>query len=167
MSQSSQCMINPVDAMRILVTHRLRWVVPTVIITAAAAGYAFLRTPVWEASQPLLVRDEAAGSLMLLATAACLVAGRFAEQLATASALRWGLALAMLVGSAAIWQRRRLRYACRRLGAVIDVGRRGPGICRAVVWATTAAPVLLLTVAASLIQITGTSPGGQLELISH
>jgi uncharacterized protein involved in exopolysaccharide biosynthesis len=39
------------------------WLVPTVFGTLAAAGHAVLRQPAWRASQALLIRDEAAGSL--------------------------------------------------------------------------------------------------------
>jgi uncharacterized protein involved in exopolysaccharide biosynthesis len=44
------------------VIHRpLRWIVPAAVIAAAAFGYAVVRSPKWEASQSLVVRDEAVG----------------------------------------------------------------------------------------------------------
>src|SRR3989339_835815 len=39
------------------------WVVPTVVMAASALGYALTRSPVWEASQAFVVRDEALGSM--------------------------------------------------------------------------------------------------------
>ncbi len=45
-----------------LITYRWRWIVPTVLITTLALGYALVRTAKWQATQALLVRDEANGS---------------------------------------------------------------------------------------------------------
>ena len=57
-------------------------------------------------------------SLLLAASALpLLIAGRFATDLAVASALRWALAIGFAVCSIAVWQRERLVEACRRLRA--------------------------------------------------
>jgi len=104
--------------------------------------------------------QELVSGLLLAATMPCLVAARFAGHQATASALRWGLAVALAVLSAAVWHRARLLRWLRRAGAVIEVGARGPGISRAVLLATTAGPILLLTVVVALMQMAGISPHG-------
>ncbi len=46
-----------------LKTHWRLWVVPTAVLTVLAVGYAVLRSPVWEASQAFVVRDEAIGAM--------------------------------------------------------------------------------------------------------
>jgi len=104
--------------------------------------------------------DGLAAGLLLAATVPCLVAGPFAVQQATASALRWGLAVGLVAGSAAIWQRQRVLGWCRRLGAVVEVGPNGPSVGRTVLLATTAGPIVLLTVAAALLQLAGVAPSG-------
>ncbi|MCE5303940.1 MAG: hypothetical protein LLF97_12650 [Planctomycetaceae bacterium] len=44
----------------LLRTHVRLWLVPTVTIVALAVAYAFLHEPTWEASQALILRNEAA-----------------------------------------------------------------------------------------------------------
>lgn len=47
------------------IVHRPRlWVLPTVAVTLLALGYAIVRQPTWPASQALLMRDEAVGSVV-------------------------------------------------------------------------------------------------------
>ncbi len=43
----------------VLRRHALLLVIPTVVCTVLAAGYAFFRAPTWEASQTVLLRNEA------------------------------------------------------------------------------------------------------------
>jgi uncharacterized protein involved in exopolysaccharide biosynthesis len=50
------------DVLRLLRTYPLRWLLPTIAIAAAVALYAKTRPTTWEASQALMVRDEAAGT---------------------------------------------------------------------------------------------------------
>ena len=103
---------------------------------------------------------ELVSSLLLAATVPCLVAGRFAGDLAVASALRWGLAGCFLVVSAAIWGRKRLLRVCRQARMSVDLDRSGSWIAHGVSLATTALPVLALTVVAAFCQFGGTKPGG-------
>ena len=42
-----------------LVAYRWLWLLPTLLLPLAALGYARLRPAVWEASQGLLLRDDA------------------------------------------------------------------------------------------------------------
>lgn len=51
------------DASSTLSKHWRLWVVPTVAMTFLAAGYALMRPTAWQASQAILVRDEAVGAL--------------------------------------------------------------------------------------------------------
>jgi succinoglycan biosynthesis transport protein ExoP len=51
------------DPIRFIVEHRYRWLVPTVTVASLATLFALLRPDTWEASQSLVVRNEAAGNL--------------------------------------------------------------------------------------------------------
>lgn len=53
----------PMEFVRLLFRYPLRWIVPTVLIAAVALVYAVGRKDVWEASQALIVRNEAAGNV--------------------------------------------------------------------------------------------------------
>ena len=55
---------SPRDVLRILATHKRHWLIPALIVTVAAAAYAVVRKPTWEASQALIVRNEAANNGM-------------------------------------------------------------------------------------------------------
>jgi hypothetical protein len=103
---------------------------------------------------------ELVSSLLLAATVPCLVAGRFSGDVAVASAMRWGLAGAFLVVSATIWGRTRLSAACEKARMNVDISRNGSLIAHAMSLATTALPILALTVVAALCQFTGAKPGG-------
>ncbi len=49
------------DILKILRTYPFRWLVPAVLVTALTVVYAVGRPATWEASQALMVRDEASG----------------------------------------------------------------------------------------------------------
>ena len=83
-------------------------------------------------------RAELTSLLLVAATVPCLVAGRFAGDLAVASALRWGLAVCFLVLSAAIWGRKRLLRVCRLAHAGVDLDLGGWLAAHGVTLATTA-----------------------------
>lgn len=53
----------PADVARLLTTHYRRWLIPAVCIATLAGGYALFKGNTWEATQALMVRDEAAGKL--------------------------------------------------------------------------------------------------------
>lgn len=105
---------------------------------------------------------ELLSGLLLAATLPCLIAGQFVGQLAVGSALRWGLASCFIACSAAVWLRRDLLRACRRVGATIEVDSAGPRIARAALVVVAALPVLVVTVQAASLQLSGTSPAGPL-----
>ncbi len=49
------------DVVHAVIGHPLRWLLPVVVFTTLGALYAFLKPATWEATQALLVRDEAVG----------------------------------------------------------------------------------------------------------
>ena len=51
----------PGDVFKLLRRYPLRWLLPALLITGLAVVYAKMRPAVWEASQALMVRDEANG----------------------------------------------------------------------------------------------------------
>lgn len=104
-------------------------------------------------------KAQTVGAMLLLATVPYLAAWQFAAPLAAASALRWLLAGICLVGSAAIWCRRPLKGFARRIGGSIEEGS-GPAVAQVAILASTALPVLGLTILAALVQLTGTKPPG-------
>lgn len=53
----------PADVARLFMVHYRRWLIPAICIAALAAGYAVVKDNTWEATQALMVRDEAAGKL--------------------------------------------------------------------------------------------------------
>ena len=61
MSHHSKQPVTPLDVIRILRDHPRRWIVPTVIVTVAAAAYAMTHATAFDATQALMVRDEAMG----------------------------------------------------------------------------------------------------------
>jgi len=105
-------------------------------------------------------REELIGTLLLAAVLACLIAGQFAGSLAVASAARWGLAAVFALGSIAVWNRKYLLAWCRQTQTRVDAGPHGARAARITLLATTAGPVLGLTLLAALLQLTGTSPSG-------
>ena len=62
MSHHSKQPVTPLDVIRILQDHPRRWIVPTVIVTVAAAAYAMTHATAFDATQALMVRDEAMGA---------------------------------------------------------------------------------------------------------
>jgi hypothetical protein len=103
---------------------------------------------------------ELLGALLLAITAPCLLAGRFADQVAVGSALRWGLAICFLVCSAFIWQRHRLLAWCRLAKTSVALDTHGPQLARIMLLGITAWPVIVLTFLAAVLQIASVTPGG-------
>ena len=62
MNPAQQPALSPREVCRILVVHAKCWLVPTVALGLIAAVYAAVRPPTWQASQALIVRNEAANS---------------------------------------------------------------------------------------------------------
>lgn len=53
----------PRQLLGVLVAYPRRWLLPAVVLAALAGAYALFHTPNWEASQALIVRNEAASEL--------------------------------------------------------------------------------------------------------
>ena len=62
MSRGPHATIHPTDVLRTLLAHPWRWVLPIVACTTLAVVYALVRPVSWEATQALVVRDEAVGN---------------------------------------------------------------------------------------------------------
>ncbi len=56
-------MWNLADITFALIHYRLRWMIPTAIVALAALGYAVTKPNAWEATQAIVLRDEAVSSL--------------------------------------------------------------------------------------------------------
>lgn len=57
-----ESLAHPLDLVRLAVKYPLRWFVPAVVVAAAAVAFALTKADSWEASQQLVVRNEAAGN---------------------------------------------------------------------------------------------------------
>ena len=128
---------------------------PTAWILLAVLAVMLIAT-LWER----WTAAELVAVLLAAATLPCLIAGRWATQLATASALRWGLGVAFVALAAVVCQRARLRSWCERLHAGRDMGPHGSRLARAVLLATTAIPVVVITLWAAELKLSGTLPAG-------
>src|SRR5207249_8608110 len=85
--------------------------------------------------------------LVVLALGGVLIGcDHFHEQKATASALRWGLALAFAVLSVTVWQRNRLAVLGARWGMGVAEGSEVSDWCRRLLVAGACMPVLFLTI---------------------
>jgi succinoglycan biosynthesis transport protein ExoP len=62
MHPAQTTLLSPGQVFRLLGRHVALWLLPAVAIAAAAAVYAFVHEPVWEASQALAIRNEAFGA---------------------------------------------------------------------------------------------------------
>jgi uncharacterized protein involved in exopolysaccharide biosynthesis len=62
MNPSQPAASNPTHVFHLLRVHVMRWLLPAVVIAAAVAIYAVVRPATWEASQALMVRNEASNA---------------------------------------------------------------------------------------------------------
>ena len=99
------------------------------------------------------------GLTILALTVALLVAGRFATELATASALRWGLAVVFLLGSAVVALRDPIRHAAARAGFHSMLSPWTPSWLRGLLSAA-AGFVLILTIVVASLVVGGSVPTG-------
>jgi hypothetical protein len=128
------------------------WAVLAVLAVALLAG-------LWERS----ASGEAVYGLQVLAlTVPVLAAGQLAEGLATASALRWGLALAFVACSALSWVRGPLERWATAMGMAVEPGPRRPAILRAMLL-SAATVVLLLTAVVAVLGFAGATTAGPAE----
>jgi uncharacterized protein involved in exopolysaccharide biosynthesis len=59
MNPSKPPLSSPQEIVHLLAVHRSRWLVPAVLATIVAAVYALASRPTWQASQALILRNEA------------------------------------------------------------------------------------------------------------
>ncbi|MGA2068032.1 MAG: Wzz/FepE/Etk N-terminal domain-containing protein [Thermoguttaceae bacterium] len=62
MTRIPQSTFAPHEAVRLLATYWRRWLITACLVTVAAGAYAFLGKPSWQASQTLILRNEAANA---------------------------------------------------------------------------------------------------------
>jgi hypothetical protein len=103
------------------------------------------------------------GLVLLAITVPVLAAGPVDASLASASALRWGLAGTFLLLSTAVWARRPLGAWASRLGLAPDAGPGLTALVRVLLLGGALVPVLVLTVAVAVVGFGGmrtTGPAG-------
>jgi hypothetical protein len=115
-----------------------------------------LITALWDR----LPAEALLGLVFLALTIPLLMAGVFAVDRASASAIRWGLAICFVVCSAAIWLRDPLARFAAGVGIRLDGTRRLPGSVRGVLLGGAVAPLLVLTVIVASLQMARESLGG-------
>lgn len=101
-------------------------------------------------------------ALALAISIPLLVAGRFSipAELATATALRWGLGLGMLLLAALFWWRGRLLAALGKMHGRVETETRAAQWGQALLLLATLAPVLVLTGMVAMLGFSGTAPSG-------
>jgi uncharacterized protein involved in exopolysaccharide biosynthesis len=62
MNSTPQAVASPKQLLDIAVRHPMRWLIPAIVTVAATGVYALVRQTPWEASQALVVRNDAANN---------------------------------------------------------------------------------------------------------
>src|SRR5205823_10731274 len=124
------------------------WLLLGVLATALAAT-------LWD-RVPLAVLGLAAAAL----TVPVLAAGPWDAELSAATALRWGLAMALPACSVPLWLRDAVRRVASRAGVDTEPGLPLGRLVRVLFVGGTAGPVLLLTAVVALLGFTGQAPAG-------
>jgi len=62
MNPSANQVFHPSELLRLARTYRLRWMVPAALVATVAVAFALFRPATWQASQALIVRNEATGN---------------------------------------------------------------------------------------------------------
>jgi hypothetical protein len=118
-----------------------------------------LVTALWDR----LPTEAALGLLLLVLAIPLLVAGAFAGDRASASAIRWGLSICFVTGSSALWFREALVRFAGSNGIRFDWTIPLAKSVRLVLLGGAAGPVLALTVVVAVLQIAGEPLGGPAE----
>lgn len=100
-------------------------------------------------------RAEMETSLILAISAAILIANRFANDIAAASAARWSLAICFVLCSVAVWCRSYLKSFGKKIHVKFDMHDKSSLIAQGILIILTALPVLLLTLIAALVRLSG------------
>jgi hypothetical protein len=115
-----------------------------------------LLVALWERVQAGVVL----GLAILAVTVPVLAAGPFGSELATASALRWGLGLCFLACSTLVWLRVPLARLAGNLGCPVESGPDLPRLTRLVLLVGTVGPILVLTAIVAGVGFSGAFPSG-------
>jgi hypothetical protein len=118
----------------------------------------------WEPDTQMVRAAKLLGLLAIGVTTPVLAAGWFAPELATASALRWGLAISFLGTSVAFWVRTTVARAATRVRLPSGIEDRDTQVLRVVLLCATAVPAVLVTVLTVRViflgyALTGPAPG--------
>jgi hypothetical protein len=100
--------------------------------------------------------------LLLAVSVPVLIADRFVNDLAVASAARWALAICFVACSSAVWGRKWLQGLGDRIHVRLEITESGPWTARGILVILTALPVLLITLEAALLQLGGHKLNGPL-----
>ncbi|MBN1909785.1 MAG: hypothetical protein JW818_08600 [Pirellulales bacterium] len=103
---------------------------------------------------------EMIAGLLVALSAPCLIAARFAPEMACASALRWTLAGGLAVLSGIVCTRRPVATWIRQIGGRLDLPADAPVWARGVLLAGAVSPVVGLTLLAALLRFLDISPNG-------
>jgi hypothetical protein len=121
---------------------------------------AVLLLSLWQPAPARRQTEAVLGLALLLLALPALLAGGFAGEQASASALRWSMAVALVVGSIPLWCRIPLAQLARGLGIPPNPDGRLDRRWRAVLMDGLATPVLVLTVLIAVLVMQGwTIPG--------
>ena len=100
------------------------------------------------------------GLVVISLSAVGLMAATFSSDLAIASALRWGLAILFLAGSAFVWRRDNLLRIANSLAIPTEASIPIASAVRGILIAGAAAPILLITVGVASIGFARLHPSG-------
>jgi hypothetical protein len=147
---------------RELTPHGLPFLVDAGVVVSGPSGWlllgvlaAVLVATLWDR-----VALAVLGLTSLALTVPVLAAAPWDGELATATALRWGLGLALLACSAQLWLREPIGRRAGQLGIETPAALPVSRWTRALVVGGTAAPILLLTFAVATLGFAGESPSG-------
>lgn len=126
----------------------------TLLAAAACALFAAL----WDGWRD----DDVAEATLLTVNAVLLAAIPASAAWATASALRWGLAIVFVASAGIMWFRENIARGGLSLGCQLNTSSAAPRIARAVWVVTAAAPVVVCSMLAAVMQIAGHPPAGPL-----
>ncbi|MEA1952094.1 MAG: hypothetical protein U9N87_11960, partial [Planctomycetota bacterium] len=104
--------------------------------------------------------SELAVAIVIALTTPCLIAAAFVDDLASASAARWAMAVCFVVCSLPIWYRRDVARLLKQAGAKLELGPNAARMARAMIVAVAGGAIVGLTVFAAAVELTGSRSVG-------